>query len=56
VGRALARANGGDLVLEPAAPGSGGGVGSGAGGRSGAGVGAGAAFTLMLPAEAPTEG
>ena len=38
VGRALARANGGNLVLEPAQPG------------------AGAAFTLALPAEAPTEG
>jgi signal transduction histidine kinase len=38
VGRALARANSGDLVLEPAQPG------------------AGAAFTLALPAEAPTEG
>jgi signal transduction histidine kinase len=38
VGRALARANGGDLVVEPSAPGSG------------------AAFTLVLPAEAPTEG
>ena len=38
VGRALARANDGNLVLEPAQPG------------------AGAAFTLALPAEAPTEG
>ena len=44
VGRALARANGGDLVLEPAAPGS------------GAAAGSGADFTLLLPAEAPTEG
>ncbi len=38
VGRALARANGGDLALESAQPH------------------AGAAFTLALPAEAPTEG
>ena len=44
VGRALARANGGDLVLEPVAP------------DPGADVGFGAAFTLVLPAEAPTEG
>jgi signal transduction histidine kinase len=42
VGRALALANGGDLVLEPAGPGS--------------AAGGGAAFTLVLPAEAPTEG
>lgn len=52
VGRALASANGGDLVLERAAPGSGAGAGEGAG----SGAGAGAAFTLVLPAEAPTEG
>jgi signal transduction histidine kinase len=44
VGRALARANGGDLVLEPAAP------------DLGTAAGPGAAFTLVLPAEAPTEG
>jgi len=37
VGRALARANEGDLLVEPSQPG------------------AGAAFTLLLPAEAPTE-
>jgi signal transduction histidine kinase len=65
VGRALARANGGDLVLEAA---EGGGpsrapeVGAGsrdvaAGGAAAVGPpGAGAAFTLTLPAEAPTEG
>jgi two-component system, OmpR family, sensor histidine kinase KdpD len=44
VGRALARANGGDLVLEEAA--------SDEAGRGSPG----AAFTLALPAEAPTEG
>jgi len=44
VGRALARANGGDLVMEEAEPGG------------GADAGAGAAFSLLLPAEAPTEG
>ena len=56
VSRELARANGGDLVLNPAEPGLGdqpvsGAVG--AGGRSGA---TGTAFTLTLPAESPTEG
>ncbi len=53
VGRALARANGGDLVLElaeaQAAEGPAGAPGAGA-------PGAGATFTLVLPAEAPTEG
>ena len=44
VGRALARANGGDLVLEEAA------AGPDPHARPGA------AFTLKLPAEAPTEG
>jgi signal transduction histidine kinase len=48
VGRALARANGGDLVLEPETAGSD--PAAGAGGAPGA------AFTLVLPAEAPTEG
>jgi signal transduction histidine kinase len=48
VGRGLARANGGDLMLE--------GAWAGAGPGAGAGAGAGAAFTLVLPAEAPTEG
>ena len=48
VGRALARANGGDLVLEPADAQA----GQGAAGAPGAG----ATFTLVLPAEAPTEG
>jgi len=48
VGRALARANGGDLGLEAA---------SGGGGEgTPAAPGPGAAFTLLLPAEAPTEG
>jgi signal transduction histidine kinase len=47
VGRALARANGGDLVLEGAQPRS---------PASGATAASGAAFTLALPAEAPTEG
>jgi len=47
VGRALARANGGDLVLEPA---------GGAGRDAPAAAPVGAAFTLVLPAEAPTEG
>ena len=46
VGRALARANGGDLVLERPVSGP----------AHGAGDGSGAAFTLVLPAEAPTEG
>ena len=46
VGRALARANGGDLVLEP----------TGEGGQHPPAVpGPGAAFSLLLPAEAPTE-
>ncbi|HSW41859.1 MAG TPA: ATP-binding protein [Patescibacteria group bacterium] len=44
VGRGLARANGGDLVSEPTQP------------RSTAHAASGAAFTLVLPAEAPTEG
>jgi signal transduction histidine kinase len=48
VGRALARANGGDLVLEGAT------TGSDTGAEAGATTGA--AFTLLLPAEAPTEG
>jgi len=58
VGRALARANGGDLVLEDAAPGSGAGADAAPGGGAGAGAAAGsvAAFTLVLPAEAPTDG
>jgi len=61
VGRALARANGGDLVLEPATPGSGAGADvSGAPGAGadtvGSGAATGAAFMLVLPAEAPTEG
>jgi signal transduction histidine kinase len=47
VSRELARANAGDLVLEPVAPGS-----SGAGPQP---TGSGAAFTLTLPAESPTE-
>ena len=47
VGRALARANGGDLMLDRADFGSRG---------TGTAVGSGAAFTLALPAEAPSEG
>jgi signal transduction histidine kinase len=47
VGRALAQANGGDLVLEGA---------SEADPDAPAAPRAGAAFTLTLPAEAPTEG
>ncbi len=60
VGRALARANGGELALEDAAAGMDESAGSGAGPgeTTGAGPGArtGAALTLTLPAEAPTEG
>jgi signal transduction histidine kinase len=48
VGRALARANGGDLVLELADAQAGQGTASD--------TGPGAAFSLLLPAEAPTEG
>jgi signal transduction histidine kinase/HAMP domain-containing protein len=63
VSRELARANGGDLVLEPADPWpghqpSGGAAGSGAPSAASGGSEAatGAAFTLTLPAESPTEG
>ena len=63
VSRELARANGGDLALDPAEPRPDGqptGGAAGAGGPS-AGVGGspaatGPAFTLTLPAESPTEG
>src|SRR5450759_3571421 len=56
VSRELARANGGDLVLDPVEPRprdqpAGGAVGSG-----GPPSATGAAFTLTLPAESPTEG
>ena len=62
VSRELARANGGDLVLDPAEPGPGnrpaggpgGALGSAATGEPSAATGA--AFTLTLPAESPTEG
>jgi signal transduction histidine kinase len=49
VSRELARANGGDLVLEAAKPGAG-------GQAAGSGAATGASFTLTLPAESPTEG
>ena len=48
VGRALARANGGDLVLDPTP--------ADLADTAGSGAAPGAAFTLFLPAEAPTEG
>ena len=62
VSRELARANGGDLVLDHAEPGPGnrpaggpgGALGSAATGEPSAATGA--AFTLTLPAESPTEG
>jgi signal transduction histidine kinase/HAMP domain-containing protein len=58
VSRELARANGGDLVLEPAEPGPGT-AGQPAGGTAGPGgpsTATGTALALTLPAESPTEG
>jgi signal transduction histidine kinase len=56
VSRELARANGGDLVLDPAEPRPGGQPAGGAVGSGGPSAATGAAFTLTLPAESPTEG
>jgi signal transduction histidine kinase len=56
VSRELARANGGDLVLDPAEPGPGDQPAGGAVGSGGPSAATGAAFTLTLPAESPTEG
>ncbi len=56
VSRELARANGGDLILAPAAEGDGADRAPGGGGAAGTAGRVGAAFTLELPAEAPTEG
>jgi signal transduction histidine kinase/HAMP domain-containing protein len=55
VSRELARANGGDLVLDATEPERDGQAFAGTAG-SGLPAGAGAAFTLTLPAESPTEG
>jgi signal transduction histidine kinase len=56
VSRELARANGGDLVLDPAEPRPGDQPAGGAAGPGGPSAATGAAFTLTLPAESPTEG
>jgi len=56
VSRELARANGGDLVLDPAEPRPGDQPARGAVGSGGPSAVTGAAFTLTLPAESPTEG
>jgi signal transduction histidine kinase len=56
VARELARANGGDLVLDPADSRPADQPASGAAGSGGASTAGGAAFTLTLPAESPTEG
>jgi len=56
VSRELARANGGDLVLDPAEPRPGDEPAGGAVGPGGPSAATGAAFTLTLPAESPTEG
>jgi two-component system sensor histidine kinase VicK len=56
VSRELARANGGDLVLDPAEPRPGDEPTGGAAGSGGPSAAAGATFTLTLPAESPTEG
>ena len=56
VSRELARANGGDLLLEAAEPGTGGQRAGGPAEAGGQTLGAGAAFALTLPAESPTDG
>jgi signal transduction histidine kinase len=63
VSRELARANGGDLVLDPAPPGPGdqpageaAAPGPPSAATGGSAAAPGAAFTLTLPAESPTEG
>jgi signal transduction histidine kinase/HAMP domain-containing protein len=56
VSRELARANGGDLVLDPAGPRPGDQPAGGGVGSDGPSAATGAAFTLTLPAESPTEG
>jgi signal transduction histidine kinase/HAMP domain-containing protein len=56
VSRELARANGGDLVLDRPEPSPGDQLAGGAVGSGGPAAATGAAFTLTLPAESPTEG
>jgi len=56
VSRELARANGGDLVLDTVEPGPGSQPPADEAGSRGASAATGAAFTLTLPAESPTEG
>jgi len=56
VSRELARANGGDLVLDPAEARPGDQPAGGVVGSGGPWAATGAAFTLTLPAESPTEG
>lgn len=56
VSRELARANGGDLVLDRSEPSLGDQPAGGAVGSGGPLAATGAAFTLTLPAESPTEG
>jgi signal transduction histidine kinase/HAMP domain-containing protein len=56
VSRELARANGGDLVLDPAQPRPTDQPAGGAGGSGAPAAATGATFALTLPAESPTEG
>jgi signal transduction histidine kinase/HAMP domain-containing protein len=56
VSRELARANGGDLVLDRSEPSAGDQPAGGVVGSAGPAAATGAAFTLTLPAESPTEG